>query len=238
MSRKYAGLIAAAVSLIWPGSLFAQVNLEDIRVRAATKRPGCDLPEGFIEAYNCGNTCYRLRVQRTYADAVGKVYCPGCSPADKCGVTQFDADGTPECMEKNDTSAPTYLSVDIGPRTTSAFCGYASDCLPNGASGSSCSPCDNTCQTPSACGTSSEWCSRYLDALVTVTAYGSYAHGHCGSWNTLETPQVVCALGSFASDYPDAPACAAQSYCDAAFGSRSLRPACSWPGSSPNCDPY
>jgi hypothetical protein len=233
MRRKTMGLVIAVVIIMWTGALFAQ-TVTDIHVRAVGLRPGCALPEGFIETYNCGSLCYRLSVKRDYAKDTANIDCSGCDTVNGCGNI-YPAD---KCSTRIDSdSDPLVGPVILGPAGSGNFCGLSNDCLPTGT----CQPCDNRLMAngcgSATCNTSGEWCSEYSSVKVQITGYGSVFHGHCPTtWTTTGMPVTVCASGIYATG--GVPSCATESYCDLPFGQRvNPRQGCSgWTELDPACD--
>jgi hypothetical protein len=222
------GLVIAVVIIMWTGALFAQ-SASDIHVRTVALRPGCAIPEGYVETYNCSDLCYRLRVKRDYKKDSSSMGCSGCStvcggiyPSDTCS-TRIDSDSDP------------LAAIELGPVGSATFCLPAQDCLPSGT----CLPCDNRNGTNSCgagtCNTANEWCSAYTSVEVRIVAYATFSHGHCGTFQSV-TPITVCASGSYAGG--GVPTCPSESYCSLPYGQRVMpRAMCSgWTEFNPACN--
>jgi hypothetical protein len=205
------GLLIAAFVMSWTGGLFAQ-SVGDIHVRTVALRPGCAIPEGYVETYNCSDLCYRLRVKRDYKKDASSTTCTGCTavcggiyPSDTCS-TRVDSDSDP------------LAAIQLGPVGSATFCLPAQDCLPS----ATCLPCDNRNMTTSCgaktCNTANEWCSAYTSVEVKIVEYATFSHGQCRDWQTLGSPLVVCASGIYAGG--GVPTCPSDSYCSLPYGQR------------------
>jgi hypothetical protein len=210
------------------GSAFAQSAGCVLDVLAYSARPGGpNALEAYVQVRNRGPYSCRVRVDRMLANPPAHQSCPGCTFS-TCGTAP---EGNTVCKTENTTQ-----NLELAPCSASAsqFCKSTNDCMP-GASAQASACCD--CRTiSSSCngvcaGTSGEFCSHYGDVLVTLTE--EKAPGKGQSWQ--QTQVIVCASGGYRENYPEAPECGIQSYCDEPFGSRSYRAPCTQLGPFENC---